>query len=96
MPDFFPFEPIVLILNIFWQVLKVWWWVLLPIVLFSPFKFIYLWYIQEKWDNTIKKIILEIKIPEEVPRLIQSMGQVFAGFHGVHDVLTWKQKWIEG
>ena len=96
MPEFFPFEPIILILNIFWQVLKVWWWVLLPIILFFPFKFIYLFYIQEKWDNTIKKIILEIKIPEEVPRLIQSMEQVFAGFHGIHDIITWKQKWIEG
>jgi len=96
MTEFFPFEPIVLILNIFWQFLKVWWWVLLPIVLFFPFKFIYLFYIQEKWDNTIKKIILEIKIPEEVPRLIQSMEQVFAGFHGIHDIITWKQKWIEG
>lgn len=96
MPDFFAFEPIVLILNIFWQVLKVWWWVLLPIVLFPFLKFHYLWYIQGKWDNTIKKIVLEIKIPEEVPRLIQSMEQVFAGIHGMHDVITWKQKWFEG
>lgn len=96
MPEFFPFEPIVLILNIFWQVLKVWWWVLLPIILFFPFKFHYLFYLQDKWYNTLKKIVLEVKIPEEIPRLIQSMEQVFAGFHGIHDVLTWREKWIEG
>ena len=96
MPDFLFLEPVVLILNFFWKILKVWWWAILPIILFPPLKFLYLWYIQDKWNSTIKKIMLEVKIPEEVPRLIQSMEQVFTGLHGAHDVFTWKQKWIEG
>jgi len=93
-------ESIIFIFKIFliflWDVFKVWWWIIPPIILFFPVKRLYLWYIQERWYSKIKVIILEIKVPEEVPRLIHSMEQVFAGFHSIHDVLTWKQKWIEG
>ena len=89
-------ESIIPILNSFWAILKAWWWVFVPFILFPYLKFFYLWYIESKWDATVKRIILEVKIPQEVSRLVNSMEHVFAGFHGMHDVFTWRQKWIEG
>jgi len=50
----------------------------------------------EKYDATVKKIILEIKIPKEVIKPIKAMEQVMAGFHGIHDVFTWREKWLQG
>ncbi|GAI05357.1 unnamed protein product, partial [marine sediment metagenome] len=52
--------------------------------------------IQERWDDSIPKIILEIRMPKEVLKPIKAMEQVFAGLHSIHDVFTWREKWIEG
>lgn len=50
----------------------------------------------EIWDSTIKKIVLEVKIPKEILKPIKAMEHVFAGFHAIHDVITWREKWLEG
>ena len=89
-------KPIIFLAILFWQILKVWWWVLLPVILFSPLKFLYLWYIQDKWYGAIKKILLEIKIPEEVERPFKAMEQVFSNFWTLYDPPNWKEKWLEG
>ena len=78
------------------QILKTWWWLPLPFLFWKPFIIIYFYFIRERWDNTIPKIILEIKIPKEVLKPIKAMEQVFAGFHAIHDVFTWREKWLEG
>lgn len=79
-----------------WQIFKIWWWILLPFLLWRPFRLLYFYWRQESWDATIKKVILEIKIPEEVLKPIRAMEHVFAGFHAIHDVIVWREKWIEG
>jgi len=78
------------------QILKIWWWVPLPFLFWKPFVFLYFYFIRERWDNTIPKIILEIRMPGEVLKPIKAMEQVFAGFHAIHDVFTWREKWLEG
>jgi hypothetical protein len=83
-------------LEIVWQVLKNWWWIILPFLLFPAARFLYHFYIMGAWDKTVKRILLEIKLPKEVSKPIRAMDQVFAGFHGIHDIPTWREKWVEG
>jgi hypothetical protein len=82
--------------NAIWIILKNWWWVILPFLLYRHFVFYWLWYKGEKWDATIKKIVLEIKIPKEIIKPIKAMEQVFSGIHGLHDVFSWREKWWNG
>lgn len=56
----------------------------------------YLWWRKERYDATIPRVVLEIKMPKEVLRPIKAMEDVFAGFHAIHDVFIWREKWIEG
>jgi hypothetical protein len=83
-------------LIIFWQIFKNWWWVLLPFFLWKPLTFLYRFWRMEVWDSTIPKVWLEIKLPQDVIKPIKAMEHVFAGFHAIHDVITWREKWIEG
>lgn len=68
----------------------------MPFILFGALKYHYLFFIEERWDNKIKKILLEIRIPKEVARPIRAMDQVFANFHSIHDTATLRETWIEG
>ncbi|MGB9743504.1 MAG: hypothetical protein ACPLW9_02200 [Minisyncoccales bacterium] len=92
--ELFPF--LVHFLNILWQLLKNWWWLVMPFLLWEPLLYLYHYYINERWDKTIKRILLEVKIPKEIVKPIRAMDQVFAGFHAIHDIPTWREKWIEG
>lgn len=83
-------------LLIFGQILKTWWWLPLVFILWKPFTFLYLWWRNEKYDSTVKKILLEIKIPTEIKKPIKAMEDVFTGIHCIHDVFNWREKWIEG
>jgi len=83
-------------LTTLWTIFKNWWWLLLPFVLYGHFVFFWKWYKTEKFGDSVNSIVLEIKIPKEVLKPIKAMEQVFAGFHGVHDVFTWKEKWLQG
>ncbi len=81
---------------VFWQIFKGWWWVILPFFLWKPLLFLYRFWRMELWDSTIPKVLLEIKVPKEVIKPIKAMEHVFAGFHSIHDVMTWREIWIEG
>ncbi len=84
------------ILQTFWQIIKVWWWLPLPFLLWKPALYLYVFLIQERWDSKIPKIMLEIKMPKETEKPIRAMDQIMAGFHGIHDITIWREKWIEG
>jgi len=100
MTDFFSTGQIILvfslILKIFWEILKAWWWLPLPIILFFPLKSLYLWYIQEKWFEKIEWVMLEIKIPREIERPMKAMEQVISNFWSFYDPPNFREKWIEG
>jgi len=89
-------ESIIPILNPFWTILKAWWWVFIPFILFPYFRFFYQWYIESKWDDSIERILLEIRIPKEIERPMKAMEQVFSNFWTLYDPPTWKEKWLEG
>jgi len=84
------------LLPVIWQIFKSWWWLPLIFILWRPFIFMYIWWRKQRYDATVKRIVLEIKIPKEVLRPIKAMEDAFAGFHAIHDVFTWREVWIEG
>lgn len=83
-------------MSTIWLIIKNWWWLPLPFILYNRFLFFWMWYKAEQYDGTVKKIVLEIKIPKEVVKPIKAMEQVIAGFHGIHDVFNWREKWLQG
>jgi hypothetical protein len=83
-------------LTPFWEIVKNWWWVIPPFILWRPFLFLWLWFRQEKWAKDQKFIMLEIKMPREVKRPFRAMEQVFAGWWMLYDPADWWEKWIEG
>lgn len=90
-------QDVFLILGIIWEIIKAWWWLPLPFILWGPLKYHYAYFIQEKWDDKIKRILLEIKIPKEIAKPIRAMEQVFAGFHSIYDPAgNFRERWIEG
>jgi len=85
------------ILNIFWDVIKNWWWLPLPFFLYRPFLFFWLWWRRERWIKSQKFIMLEIKIPKEVIKPLRAMEQVFFSLWGnLYDPTDWWEKWIDG
>jgi len=79
-----------------WAIIKNWWWIPLPFLLYPHFLFFWKWYRVEQYDNKVPRILLEIKIPKEVVKPIKAMEQVMAGLHGIHDVFNWREKWLQG
>ena len=79
-----------------WAILKTWWWVFIPFLLWKPFVFLWLWWRRENWSKTQKYIILEVRMPREIERPYRAMEQVFAGFWMLYDPPDWWEKWIEG
>lgn len=88
---------LVYILNILWDIIKNWWWVLLPLILYRPFIFFWLWWKQEAWMLAQKSVLLEIKMPQEVLKPLRAMEQVFSAVWGnVYDPADWWEKWFDG
>ncbi|MCD6270503.1 hypothetical protein J7J23_01845 [bacterium] len=85
-----------LVLGFFLKILEVWWWLFAPIILFFPFKNLYLWYIRDKWYAKKQFIVLEIKIPKEIKRPMKAMEQVISNFWTSYDPPNFREKWIEG
>ena len=85
-----------LIFSYIWQFIKAWWWLFLFLILIRPTRYLYLYWLTERWDATIKRIVLEIKLPREILKPISAMDQIFTDFHGLHDIPTWREQWIEG
>ncbi len=84
-------------LNYLIQVLKNWWWVPLPFILWNYFKFLYLWWRIDFWLGAQKRILLEVKIPKEMLKPIRAMEQVMASIHGVvFHPPDWWELWVDG
>lgn len=85
------------ILNYLWQIIKIWWWLPAPFILWRPASYFWLFWRIEEWNEKQKRILLEIKIPEESLKPIRAMEDVFAGlWQGFYDPPNWHEKWWEG
>ncbi len=72
------------------------WWAITPIALFFILRGLWLDYVQTKYLNSLKWILLEIKIPKEVAKTPKAMEQVFAGLHGTESEPDFVEKWFKG
>src|SRR3989344_3492650 len=85
------------ILGPVWQIIESWWWIILPILLYRPFLFLWLWWRKELWLKKQKAAMLEVKIPKDVLKPIRAMESVMSSIHGAvyHPPDLW-EKWIDG
>ncbi len=96
MPGILNFQTLTLTLDSFFEILKNWWWIILPFLFLKPFLFLWLWWRQERWKKKLKYILLEIKLSEESLKPIRAMEGVFASLWQIYDAPNWKEKWIVG
>lgn len=75
-----------------------WWWLIIPILLFKPVRKFYLLYKNEKWAESQKKELIEIKIPRDSVKPISAMESVIDSiWQSVYlGDPSWKEKWIDG
>ncbi len=77
--------------------LKTWWWLVLPIILYFPAKFLYKWWlVWEVWYKELNWIILEIIPPSEVEKPFKAMEDVFTTLWPMYDGPVWREVWCEG
>ncbi|MDD2731806.1 MAG: hypothetical protein PHI53_01270 [Candidatus Pacebacteria bacterium] len=80
-----------------YEILKLWWWLLLPFILFKPVRFLYRWWRVDLWLNKRKFTVLEIKMPKEVLKPIRAMEVVLSGLRQIiYKPPDFWEKWIDG
>ncbi len=94
-----PFWWVFILAFVFWvPFLRVWWWVVAPIVLSMELKTLYLWWIE--WDFAYAKtkwVVLEIIPPKEVLIPLKAMEDVFVVmFNPLSDVANFRELWCDG
>lgn len=69
----------------------------MPVVLWRPLLFLYLWSRIEHFLSLQKPVLLEIKLPKEILKPVRAMEQVIASIHGAINAPPdlW-EKWIDG
>ena len=67
------------------EIVKAWWWIILPSIFFPLLRGYYLFWLQSRWDARQEKVFLEIKVPREILKPIKAMEYVMSGIHGYHD-----------
>lgn len=79
-----------------WNFFSTWWWLLLPLFLWDYFKTHWIWWRNEVFDTTYRKIMLEIKMPPDVTKPIKAMENVFSGLWQTYDPPNPREEWIDG
>ncbi|MCP6719653.1 MAG: hypothetical protein KJI71_05565 [Patescibacteria group bacterium] len=78
--------------------LRNWWWVFLPLFLYKPFSYLWLWWRNEDFlAKKYRPVLFEIKIPKENVKPIRAMENVMNSLHGsIYHPPDWWEKWIDG
>lgn len=80
-----------------WQIVKNWWWLPLPVILWRPFSFLWLWWRTDIYLKKTKFVLLEIRIPKEVLKPIRAMEVVLEHLWQIlYDPPGRWEKWIDG
>lgn len=77
-------------------VIRATWWVVVPFFLFFQLKPAWRDWRSLKYQKTLQRILLEIKLPPEVLKTPKAMENVLVGFHGAHSDLGWFDYWFKG
>ncbi len=68
----------------------------MPFIFFPYLKFIYEWYMNDKYWGKINWMVLEVKVPKEIDRPLKAMEQVITNFWTLYDPPDFKERWVEG
>jgi len=90
-------KSLIQILSPVQEIIKEWWWLLIPFILWPPFVFLWRWWRVELFLKKNKRVLLEIRIPKEVLKPIRAMEVVLDGLWQIlYDPADWWEKWVEG
>lgn len=79
------------------SILKTWWWVFLPCVLYFPCKELYFsWIRWEIWYKKQEWTMLEIIPPSEIEKPFIAMEYLFASLWTIYNSPNWRGKWCQG
>lgn len=93
VPDIDPIQILMTILSFF----KYTWWLWLFLVLFPIFRNGWIHWRQEMFKNSLKFILLEIRIPREILKSPQAMEQVLSALHSLRNAPgDIREKYAEG
>lgn len=89
---------IVEIINFLWRLILYWWWLPAFFVLTERFNYYWTWWRVELWFNTKwNPVLLEIKIPKNLPKPIKAMEAVMVALHGaIFNAPDWWEQYITG
>lgn len=79
-----PWEIIFGIGNILLEVIKLTWWIILPVFLFSVFSDFWLNGVRSAYIKKMKWVFLEIKIPGNVLKTPKAMENIFTALHSIY------------
>jgi hypothetical protein len=83
--------------QIIFSIIKNWWWVIAPFLLYFPATFLYLWWINwDIWNKRKKWILIEIKPPREILKPFKAMEDFFLKVWSIIDYPNWRERWCEG
>jgi len=83
-------------LSVVWTIIKTWWWILLPFVLWKHFAFMWREWRKDEYAKGVNNQFYELKMPREVERPFKAMEQVLAGWWMFYDPNDWWETWWEG
>jgi hypothetical protein len=84
------------VFDVVLQVLKVSWWVILPVGLFFIWNELWLWGMNRIWKLSLQWVLLEIKIPKNILKTPKAMENVFAALHGIYNGVAWEDRYLKG
>ncbi len=68
------------ILTVLWHAFAMWWWIIIPPILFYVFLEYWISYHKEKFVESISWVTLQLKVPRDILTTPKVMEQVFSGF----------------
>jgi len=87
--------PYVLLLK---NIVVQFWWVVLPFFLYKYFfRFIFVLFMETKWNKSFKRVVLEVKVPQYVNRPLKAMEDFFSAIWPIYDPpKDWRTTFFEG
>ncbi len=90
-------ESVVPNLQLLWQLVWTWGWIVLPFFLWPIVKDQWLFWRNDLFDETEnKKMLLEVRIPGEILKPIRAMETVLTGFWQIYGPPNWFEEWWKG
>lgn len=78
------------------SILGVYWWLYTPVVLFFGVFFGRQTYFNQKYLQSLKWVLLEVKPPPDVAKSPKVAEYIFANLHAIYLPVTWKKRFFEG